>query len=64
MWNTRKIVDDKKDADFFYGGEDILITPEDFEALKQGKFLNCGICGDEYAVVIHLAPELIDKKDT
>lgn len=60
---TRDIIDDIKQANFFYGGEDFVLTPEEFEALKHGKILNFGVCGDEYGIIIRLSPELIEKKE-
>jgi len=57
--STRKIIDDMKDADFFYGGERFELTSEEFEALKQGKILNFGVCTDEYGITIRLSPEAL-----
>lgn len=38
--NRRQWVDSTDEADYEYGGEDIIITDKDIELLKSGKILN------------------------
>jgi hypothetical protein len=61
MPDLRVIVDNLDEAEYFYGGQDFIITPEEFEALKQGKILNFGIYGDEYGITIRLSDDILNK---
>ena len=61
MPDLRVIVDNLNEAEYFYGGENIDITPEEFEALKQGKILNVGINGDEYGITIRLSDDILNS---
>lgn len=62
MPDLRVIVDNLDEAEYFYGGENIVITPEEFKALKQGKILNIGINGDEYGITIRLSDDILNKE--
>ena len=41
--NYRQWIDTLDEADYEFGGEDIIITDADIEMLKQGKILNFDI---------------------
>ena len=61
MPDYRVMIDNLDEAEYFYGGEDFILTAEEFEALKKGKILNFGIYGDEYGITIRLSDDILNS---
>lgn len=52
-----KVVDSYDEADYWYGGIDIMITDEDIELLKSGKIINFTVNSEYGCTIAYLNEE-------
>lgn len=56
-----KIITDRKDANYLYGGSRFIMTEDDIKALREGKIINFSV-NDEYGCTIELEGREDDER--